>query len=127
MKTIINHLSALFLLCLATAVPAEVNLKGPEEIIGAWRVDAEAARYDGEKKALDVIWEFKPNGILETHSKDKRTGDFGVNLSYSVEEGMIKKQSTPGRQKFESCAVIRKDATSMDIKCTYLYFFLTKK
>ncbi|NOT86506.1 MAG: hypothetical protein HOP02_17370 [Methylococcaceae bacterium] len=122
----IKNLIALTLLGLINPLFAEVKLSSATDIIGAWRVDAEAAKYDGEKRALHVTWEFKPGGILKTASKDKRTGDFGVDLSYSIEDGMIKKQSVPGRQKFESCAVIRKDATSMDIKCTYLYFFLSR-
>ena len=126
MKKIIKHLIALALLGIINPLAAEVKLNSAADIIGAWRVNAEAAKYDGEKKALSVIWEFKPGGILKTASKDKRVGDFEVDLSYSVEDGMIKKQSVPGRQKFESCAVIRKDATSMDIKCMYLYFFLSR-
>jgi hypothetical protein len=127
MKIFKNYSIALLLLSLSATVLAEVKLNSADDIIGVWRVDAEAPKYDGEKRALDVIWEFKPGGVLKTLSKDKRTGDFGVDLSYSVEDGVIKKQSVPGRQKFESCAVIRKDATSMDIKCTFLYFFLSKK
>ncbi|MEQ1635055.1 MAG: hypothetical protein ABL903_00095 [Methylococcales bacterium] len=126
MKKIIKHLIALTLLGIMNPLFAEVKLKGAADIIGNWRVNAEAVKYEGEKKALDVTWEFKQDGTLKTASKDKRTGDFGVDLTYSVEDGMIKKQSVPGRQKFESCAVIRKDATSMDIKCTYLYFFLSR-
>lgn len=106
---------------------AEVKLDSAAEIIGVWKVDAEAAKYDGEKKALNVVWEFKEGGILNTVSKDPRTSSFTVPLTYSVEDGMIRKQSVPGRQKFESCTVLRKTPESMDIKCTYLYFFLTKQ
>ena len=108
-------------------VQAEVKLSGAADIIGVWKVDAEAAKYDGEKKALNVVWEFKEDGVLNTVSKDPRTSSFTVPLTYSVEDGMIRKQSVPGRQKFESCTVLRKTPGSMDIKCTYLYFFLTKQ
>ena len=106
---------------------AEVKLDSAADVLGVWKVDAEAAKYDGEKKALQVVWEFKEGGILKTVSKDPRTSSFEVDLSYSIEDGMIKKQSVPGRQKFETCAVLKKTASSMDIKCTYLYFFLTKQ
>jgi hypothetical protein len=109
------------------SVNAEVKLESAADIIGVWKVDAEAAKYDGEKKAINVVWEFKDGGVLNTISKDPRTSSFSVPLTYSVEDGMIKKQSVPGRQKFESCTVLKKTPNSMDIKCTYLYFFLTKQ
>lgn len=127
MKSITKGLITAILLGMVNTAFADVTLGSDADIIGLWRVDAEAIKYEGEKKALNVTWEFKPGGVLKTTSKDVRTGDFGVDLLYSVENGQIKKQSVPGRQKFESCAVIRKDATSMDIKCTYLYFFLSKR
>jgi hypothetical protein len=127
MRTVIQTLIALILLGLSNTVPAEVKLTSAADIIGLWQVDAEAVKYNGDRTALQVTWEFTPDGVLKTASKDKRTGDFEVDLLYSVEDGMLKKQSVPGRQKFETCTIIRKDATSMDMKCTFLYFFLSKK
>jgi hypothetical protein len=126
MNRILAGLGLGFLTALSPA-HADVKLNSAADIVGLWQVNAEAAKYDGEKKALQVTWEFTPGGLIKTTSKDKRTGDFAVELTYTVEDGLIKKQSVPGRQKFETCAVIKKDATTMDIKCTYLYFFLSKK
>lgn len=114
-------------LLLLSSAQAEVKLESANELLGVWRVNAEAVKYDGEKKAIDVIWEFKEGGVLNTISKDPRTSTITVPLTYSVEDGMIKKQSVPGRQKFENCTVLKKSGPNMDIKCAYLYFFLTKQ
>lgn len=127
MKGIIKSMFTVVALVFLSVGNAEEKLGSAADIIGVWKVDAEAIKYEGEKKALNVTWEFKEGGVLKVISKDPRTETITVPLTYSVEEGMIKKQSVPGRQKFESCTVIKKSATSMDIKCTYLYFFLTKQ
>lgn len=117
------------LAAMAMAVNAEIKLTDKSEIIGVWSVDAEAAKLEGEKKLLNVQWDFRNNGILQTKSIDTlgRTKEFEIPLKYSVEEGVIKKQSTPGREKYESCRVVEKAGSNMILKCTYLYFFLTKK
>jgi hypothetical protein len=112
----------------ALAANADVMLKDQSEIIGAWNVTAEAAKLDGDKKLLNVQWDFRTDGVLQTKAIDTggRTKSFEIPLKYSVEGGMIKKQSTPGREKYESCKVIEKEGSDMIIKCTYLYFFLSK-
>lgn len=113
----------------AFTVRAEVKLKDSSEILGNWKLYAEAARLEGEKKEVNVQWEFKKDGTLYIKATDSfgRTKAFEVSLKYSVEDGMIKKQSTPGREKYESCRVIEKSDTDMVLKCTYLFFFLTKQ
>lgn len=129
MKQIIRNLTviAFAVVGLAGNVSAEVKLGSAADILGTWEVTAEAIKYDGEKKALNTTWEFKQGGELLTVSKDPRTEVIKVPLTYTVEDGVIQKQSVPGRQKFETCEVLRKDANSMDVKCKFLYFFLTKK
>lgn len=114
---------------LAFAANAEVLLKDQSEIAGKWNLYAEAAKLEGEKKDLSVEWDFTDGGILNTKSIDTygRTKTFEVALKYSVEDGLIKKQATPGREKYETCKVIEKSDSDMILKCTYLYFFLTKK
>ncbi|MBU2569565.1 MAG: hypothetical protein KJ725_05900 [Gammaproteobacteria bacterium] len=114
---------------LAFAANAEVLLKDQSEILGKWNLYAEAAKLEGEKKDLSIEWDFKSDGVLNTKSIDTfgRTKTFEVALKYSVEDGMIRKQSTPGREKYESCKVIEKSDSDMILKCTYLFFFLTKK
>ncbi|MGR9116985.1 MAG: hypothetical protein ACU85E_14570 [Gammaproteobacteria bacterium] len=113
----------------AFTVKAEVALKDSSEIIGSWNLYAEAAKLDGEKKEVNVQWDFQKGGVLHTKAIDSfgRTKAFEVSLKYLVEDGVIKKQSTPGREKYESCRVIEKSGSDMVLKCTYLFFFLTKK
>lgn len=113
----------------ASTSSAEVLLKDNTEILGSWSLYAEAAKLEGEKKKLDVQWDFKKDGVLQTKAIDSfgRTKSFEVTLKYSIEDGNIKKQSVPGREKYETCKVIEKSDSDMILKCTYLFFFLTKK
>jgi len=110
------------------SVGADVSLKSNDDIIGKWNVYAEAAKLDGEKKKIQVEWIFERDGTLQTISTDSvgRTKEMKIAIKYFVENGEIKKQTTPGRDKYESCKVIEKDADKMTLKCTYLFYFLTK-
>ncbi len=121
----ILSLTALFF---AFSAHAEVVLKDNSEILGKWNLYAEAAKLDGEQKAVKIEWEFKADGALQTTSTDSvgRTKEMKIAIKYSVEDGAIKKQTTPGREKYESCKVVEKEGSKMILKCTYLYFFLTK-
>lgn len=113
----------------AVSTNADVPLKDKSEILGKWNLYAEAIKLDGEKKEITVEWDFKDDGTLQTTATDSvgRTSEFKAALKYSVEDGVLKKQSTPGREKYESCRVVEKDGANMVLKCTYLFFFLTKK
>ena len=113
---------------LAPTVNADVTLKSDSDILGKWKLYAEAPKLDGEKKPLISEWEFKPGGILQTTATDTRgrTKEMIIDLKYSVENGDIKKQTSPGREKYESCNVVEKDSSGMVLKCMYLYYFLTK-
>lgn len=112
----------------AISAHAEVALKDNSEILGRWNLYAEAAKLDGEKKAVKVEWEFKEDGALLTTATDSvgRTNEMKIAIKYFVENGEIKKQSSPGREKYESCKVVEKDGSKMVLKCAYLFFFLTK-
>ncbi len=107
---------------------ADVQLKDKSEILGKWNLYAEATKLDGEQQAVRTEWEFKADGALLTTSTDPRgrTKEMKIAIKYSVENGAIKKQTTPGREKYESCKVVEKEGSKMILKCTYLYFFLTK-
>lgn len=113
---------------LAFAANAEIELKDNSEILGKWKLYAEATKLDGEKKAITVQWEFKDDGVLQTTSTDSvgRTKEMKIAIKYSVADGVIKKQVTPGREKYESCKVVNKSDKDMTLKCEYLFFFLTK-
>lgn len=108
---------------------ADVVLKDASEILGKWELNAEALKLDGEKKHVKSEWEFKANGILQSTATDSlgRTKEMVVPVKFFVEDGVIKKQAAPGREKYESCSVIEKDNSKMVLKCTSLFFFLTKK
>jgi len=125
-----NYIKLLPLLAVFVGLPAmsDVSLKDGSEIIGKWNVYAEAAKLDGEKKKIQVEWEFGTDGILQTTSTDSvgRTKEMKIAIKYFVENGEIKKQATPGREKYEACKVVEKDGSNMVLKCAYLYYFLTK-
>jgi hypothetical protein len=112
----------------AFSANAEVALKDNSEILGKWKLYAEAPKLDGEKKTVTVEWDFKADGVLQTTATDSvgRTKEMKIAIKYAVENGEIKKQTVPGREKYESCKVVEKEGSNMVLKCTYLYFFLTK-
>lgn len=107
---------------------ADVVLKDASEILGKWKVNAESAKLDGEKKKVIVDWEFQGDGTLMTTSTDSggRTLEMKIPIKYRVEDGIIKKQASPGREKFEDCKVVEKTGSDMILKCPFLYYFLTK-
>ena len=108
---------------------AEVALKDNSEILGKWKLYAEATKLDGEQKTVTIEWEFKEDGVLKQTATDSvgRTGEMKISMKYFIENGEIKKQTKPGQEKYESCKVIEKDGSKMILKCPFLYYFLTKK
>lgn len=114
---------------LSTFAYADVALKDNSEIVGHWSVVAESLKLDGEKKFIKSSWEFKNDGTLISVSTDSlgRTKEMTVTVKYTVEDGVIKKQLSPGREKYESCSVAQKEGSDMVLKCTNLFLFLTKK
>ena len=127
MKTITTLLS-LFAAVAAFTVQADIKLQDNSKILGKWKVTAEAAGLDKSKKELHVTWEFQKNGTLMTIGEDSlgRTKEMEIPIKYSVEDGVIKKQSSPGREKYENCSVVEMSDKDMILKCQYLYFFLTR-
>jgi len=116
-------------LLFTSAAHADVVLKDNSEILGHWSVTAESLKIDGEKKFIKSSWDFKNDGTLTSVSTDSlgRTKEMTVVVKYSVEDGVIKKQLSPGREKYESCTVVQKEGSDMILKCTNLFLFLTKK
>lgn len=125
----ITTLVSLTIAVLAGTAHAEVKLADNSKLLGKWLVTAEAAALDKEKKALNVSWEFKKDGILATRGEDTlgRTKELNIDVKYAVENGGIKKQTSPGREKYEQCTVVELNDKDMILKCQYLYYFLTKK
>jgi len=129
MKTITTTLVTTLLLLMAFATQADVPLADNSKILGKWKVNAEALGIDKQKKMLNVRWEFLPNGVLKTVGEDTlgRTSEMDIDVKYSVESGVIKKQVSPGREKYEDCAVVELEGSSMILKCKGLYLFMTRK
>lgn len=119
----------LIMLCFVSSVNADVSLKDNSEIVGKWTLTAESLKIDGEKKSVTSSWEFKTDGTLISIATDSlgRTKEMTVAVKYIVEDGLIKKQVSPGREKYESCSVVQKEASDMILRCTNLFLFLTKK
>ena len=107
MKTIITLLS-LFAALVTFSANAEIKLQDNSKILGKWKVTAESLGLDKEKKALSVSWDFQSNGTLMTKGEDTlgRTSEMDIPVKYSVENGVIKKQTSPGREKYEDCSVV---------------------
>ena len=119
-------LIAVFFACSAHA---DVVLTDNSELLGKWALTAEAIKLDGEKKTVSSTWEFKNDGTLISIATDSlgRTKEMTVAVKYTVEDGLIKKQVSPGRDKYESCSVVQKEGSNMIVRCTNLFLFLTKK
>ncbi|MEN9757020.1 MAG: hypothetical protein RL755_1207 [Pseudomonadota bacterium] len=119
----------LIMLCFVSSVNADVSLKDNSDIVGKWTLTAESLKIDGEKKSVTSSWEFKTDGTLISIATDSlgRTKEMTVAVKYIVEDGLIKKQVSPGREKYESCSVVQKEASDMILRCTNLFLFLTKK
>ncbi|MEY2666356.1 MAG: hypothetical protein RLZZ384_527 [Pseudomonadota bacterium] len=119
----------LIALCFVSSVNADVSLKDNSEIVGKWTLAAESLKIDGEKKSVTSSWEFKSDGTLISIATDSlgRTKEMTVAVKYVVEDGLLKKQVSPGREKYESCSVVQKEASDMILRCTNLFLFLTKK
>lgn len=129
MKTITTILAATVLGLAAFSAQADVALADNSKILGKWKVTAESLGLDKQKKMLNVSWDFQNNGVLKTVSEDTlgRTSEMDIDVKYSVENGVIKKQVSPGREKYEDCAVIEMEGRSMILKCKGLYLFMTRK
>lgn len=121
----IVSLAAFFL---AFSANADVELKNESDILGKWKLYAEATKLDGEQKAVTIEWDFKSDGILKQTATDSvgRTKEMKIDMKYFVENGDLKKQKTPGQEKYESCNVVEKEGSKMILKCPFLYYFLTK-
>jgi|APLak6261678124_1056121.scaffolds.fasta_scaffold37240_1 uncharacterized protein (TIGR03066 family) len=128
MKTITTLLS-LFAALAAFSANADIKLQDNSKLLGKWQVTHEALALDREKKPLQVTWEFQKDGTLLTTGEDARSGigEMSIPIKYSVADGVIKKQLTPGREKYEDCAVVEMEGNDMVLKCKFLYLFLTRK
>ncbi len=116
------------LLFSVTVNAEEIKLEDNTLILGKWNLYAEAIALHKEKVELFSVWEFRKDGVIHTRSEDRfgRTKTLKIDLNYAVEDGVIKKQKTPGRSKMEDCKVIKLEDGEMTLKCTFVYLFLRR-
>jgi hypothetical protein len=119
--TVLTLTSLLFI----SAASAEETVKDTLGIVGKWKVWAESASKDKEKKLIDNLWEFKADGVLHAVSTDPRTKTLDLTTKYYIEDGAIMKEKAGRPGKFERCTVEKKD-NDMVLGCPGLFFFMKK-
>ncbi len=121
-------LATAFFAISASAKETVILLEDNSSILGKWNLTSEAAALHKTKVPLNIQWDFKKNGMLNTTAKDSRnrTGSMNINVKYSVEDGVIKKQARPGMEKYETCRVVKQEEKSMVLHCKFLYFFMER-
>ena len=107
---------------------AEVFLEDNSQILGKWKQYAEAASLHKEKVELFSVWDFRKDGIIHTESEDRfgRTKTLKIDLKYSVENGKVMKQKSPGRSKMDTCSIVKLEGSEMIMKCPFVYFFFKR-
>jgi hypothetical protein len=123
-------LMGLALLASASA-SAEVKLT-QQDILGEWKIDYESINADGtDPKELNSVWTFRNDGTMEGVSLDTnkhaRIAEFRALVKYTIEDGKLNKQTSPGRSKFDLCVALEKNGPKMTLECNHIYFFMTKK
>ncbi|BCG65043.1 MAG: hypothetical protein methR_P2856 [Methyloprofundus sp.] len=119
---------AAFLFSVSVQAAEDIKLKDNSEILGKWKLYAEAIALHKEKVELFSEWEFRKDGVIHTESNDRfgRTKTLKIDLKYAVEDGVIMKQKTPGRSKMERCRVLELDDSKLTMKCTFVYLFFKR-
>ena len=120
--------SAVLLFSMSANAAEEVTLEDNSRILGKWNLYAESIALHKEKVELFSVWDFQKDGTLHTVSNDRfgRLKNLVIDLTYSVEDGLIKKQKTPGRSKMEDCRVLSLEDDKMTLKCTFVFLFLKR-
>lgn len=121
-------LAGVFLSSSVFAAEQFIELEDNKSLLGNWNIHHEAAALHKEKVAINNDWSFGKDGMITAISRDRRMGsDQGIKIKYSVVDGVIRKQFTPGREKYEDCKVVKQEGREMVLHCKFNYFFMTKK
>lgn len=125
---LVNTLLAGAVLLGAASAQADVKLEDNSLIKGKWNLYAEAIDLHKEQVSLSGTWDFRDNGVLNTITSDRygRTKNLEIDLQYRVENGVLRKQKTPGRSKMESCKAVELDDEKMILKCTFVHLFFKR-
>ena len=128
MKKIIKLLTLASVLFASSAYAEKtIPLEDNSLILGEWKLYAETPQLHLEKKMVQNKWNFRNDGILTSTAYDPRLdGVKAVNVTYSVEDGVIKKQVQPGRTKVENCKVVKLENDEMILHCQYLYYLFRR-
>jgi hypothetical protein len=128
MKKIIKLLSLASVFMAFTAHAEEIiKLEDNSRILGKWKIYAETPALHKVKKEVDNDWHFKKNGTLTAISRDPRIdAPKEVSVKYSIEDGVIRKQFQPGREKYENCSVVKLEGKDMIIHCSYNYYLMKR-
>ncbi len=130
MKNIIKLLAITSFLVSSSVYAKEktIPLEDNAPILGHWSLYAETAALHKTKKMVQNEWIFKDNGVLTSVAFDPRLdGKKAVNVKYVVENGIIKKQIQPGREKYETCKVVKLNGDDMTLHCRFLYYLFKRK
>lgn len=105
-----------------------IRLEDETAILGQWNMYAETPALHKEKKAVSNDWRFARNGNLFVTSRDPRlAAKKEIKVKYSIEDGNIRKQFQPGRNKYETCKVIKLQKREMILHCKFNYYLFRKK
>jgi hypothetical protein len=113
----------------ATAKQKEeiIELKDNKPILGKWMMYGETPQLHIPIKKVKNEWTFGRDGNISVISRDPRmTSMQRLKVSYTVEDGVIKKQFTPGRTKTENCKVIKLEGKDMTLHCKFNYYLFKK-
>jgi len=135
MKKIIKLLPLLAIVFIALPANAKkqektIALEDNSQILGKWSIYAESpTRKKRDRKEVTIQWEFKNNGIIHAIATDTRgrTGMTNINIKYSIENGVIRKQAIAGGSRYENCKVTKLEGDDMTLHCPFLYFYMKKK
>lgn len=121
-------------LMMSFSIAAQADVKLTKaDVVGKWLVQAEALSADQKKglKELNSTWTFSEDGTMEGHSSDTnkhaRVAEFRASVQYSIEDGKMKKQASPGRSKVDICTAIELTPPKMVLECNQIFFFMTKQ
>ena len=104
-----------------------IKLEDNSAILGKWIMYAETPALHKAKKEVNNEWKFTKDGLLYVVSRDPRlSAQKEIKVKYSIVDGAIKKQFQPGREKYESCKVIKLEDKDMTLHCKYNYYLFKR-
>ncbi len=129
MKKILKPLTLAAGVLLAFTANAEeiIELENSKPILGKWMMYAETAALHKDKKTVQNEWTFAKDGSLSVISRDPRLDAKKlIKIKYSIEDGKIKKQFQPGREKYEYCSIIKLEEKNMIMHCKFNYYLFKR-